>query len=88
MRFAIVLFLMSIGNAYAGPCDTFDLISLDVRDLKRCISEMNTALYLKDAQIRLLESQMCLISLELREVRPDSVVLKDICPPSRRKSKK
>lgn len=70
----LLLFASITPAAGFGSCDTFNIPRFDPNELAHCISEMKSemqsSMFLKDAQVRLLESQLCTIAMEMREARP------------------
>jgi hypothetical protein len=78
---------ISAANA-ASPCDDFNLLRFSPSRLEECIKHLK---FMTDVQINTLEAenrglqaQICILALELSEVRPSAFdAIKDSCVPDK-----
>jgi hypothetical protein len=79
--------------ASAFPCDDFNLMRFDPARLEQCIEDMR---FMNDVRFNTLETenhilqtQICILALELKEVRPSAYdAVKEACVPAKPKPKK
>jgi hypothetical protein len=80
--------LMPFSTANASPCDDFNMLRFDPSRLEQCIKDMK---FTTDVRINtlqtenhVLQSQICILALELKEVRPSAFdAIKESCVPGK-----
>lgn len=81
---ATVAIFGSIGPAMSFPCDDFNTMQFSPSRLEQCIHDMK---FIHDVQIntletenRTLQSQICILALELRDIKPSAYeAIKEMC---------
>jgi hypothetical protein len=71
-------------SALASACDDFNLLRFDPNRLERCIEEIKFNQKVLDMahtnEVRTLELQLCMVAMELAEIKPSAAELvKDLC---------
>jgi hypothetical protein len=82
---ALLALAVSATQAWASPCDDFDMLKFDPSELERRIKELKfnetVAGNTRDTEIKLLQLQVCNLALALSQLKPiPEDVLKSYCP--------
>jgi len=90
---AVILFLLVLAtasSAKADACDDFNLLRFQPGRLEECIKHLKFTYDLQintfELENRSLQSEICILAMELRDVRPSAFeALKDECIPPKLK---
>ena len=84
---------VAVPSPASAACDDFNLLRFDPDRLERCIKDMKFMADIRyntlESENRILQAQICILALELREVRPSAYdAIKEACVPAKPKPKK